>query len=582
MEPLSQGASKSPKADKARRSPKAYKSDLGHKGAKKNAKEKGPKPRKSHTTTTEAAETTAGSVRVDQTATVPKPEEEVSLTGPSADPTCQAVPSLTERRIVAFVGPSSGPTSHDLQTEHAAVPLTSSAEKTEGAADHASLPTSPTGAEEHPVDTAPVFHRRRPSSSGKDEPAPASGTLSEKTRALDALLKAKDPIQPGKRWPTRKPSCVPEKAIAISQPTKERFGGLRDFLGFRSSAASPLKGGELPIKSPQDQIYSNAEGFSMCAFSDDDVRNVHSTFRSSGRIPETIKTTNQTPPRCTSRAAKNTIAIAFAVAAISTVALILLAALLAPSHSGGTAPSMLCSTEDCVMHSRLINARINTSVDPCKDFHAFTCSAWPPSKEIFSFASGTTRDAVVAWYKGFENLLEMSSERYLPAKKALAMYQACMQGKPASQYGRAGMEALKKFMRQRRILWPGEPDLNVNPLGVLLDFAFNWQTPFWFQVQVLQGNSGERNALVLRLGNLITFWSNYHQNLVADEVYYNYLINYFEAFADASDRRPTREEVARMESLHSDVLDRFLDLQTRNRKARNLASCISAPNWASW
>ncbi|XP_075526740.1 endothelin-converting enzyme-like 1 [Dermacentor variabilis] len=108
--------------------------------------------------------------------------------------------------------------------------------------------------------------------------------------------------------------------------------------------------------------------------------------------------------------------------------------------------------------------------------------------------------------------------------------------------------------------------MNVNPLGVLLDFAFNWHTHFWFHVQVLQGNSGQRNTLVLRLGNFITFWYNYHQTLVAYQVYYNYFMNYFEAFADASDRRPTREEVARIESLHSDILNRFLELQTRNKK----------------
>nr|XP_054924801.1 endothelin-converting enzyme 1-like [Dermacentor andersoni] len=287
-----------------------------------------------------------------------------------------------------------------------------------------------------------------------------------------------------------------------------------------------------------------------------------------------MKTTSQTTHRCTSYAAKNTTAIAFAVVTISMVALVLLAALLAPTRRRGEAVIKLCSTEDCVMHSRLIHACTNASVDPCKDFSAFACSAWPLSKEIVSVASGTTREAVVAWYKDFENLLEMSSERYLPAKKALAMYQACMQGKPVGEYRRAGMEALKKFMRQRRIPWPGEPDLNVNPLGVLLDFAFNWRTPFWFHVQVLQVNSGNRNTLVLRLGNFITFWSNHHQSLVADQVYYNYLINYFAAFADASDRRPTKEEVSRMESIHSDVLNQFLDLQTRNRKARKLTSCL--------
>ncbi|XP_037554919.1 neprilysin-2 [Dermacentor silvarum] len=325
--------------------------------------------------------------------------------------------------------------------------------------------------------------------------------------------------------------------------------------------------GESPITPPQVPMQSNVEDFSMCAFPDDDVKHVQTTSQTTGRIRDTIKTTSQMTPRCPSFAAKNITAIAFAVVTMFTLAFMLLAALLAPSRSRGTAVSGLCSTEDCVMHSRLIHHRTNASVDPCKDFQAFACSAWPASKKIVSFASGTTWDALVAWYKGFENLLTMSSERYLPAQKALAMYQACMEGKPAGQERHTGMEALKKFMRQRRIHWPGEPDLNAHPLGVLLDFAFNWQTHFWFHVQVLQGNRGQRNTLVLRLGNFITFWSNYHESLVADQVYYDYLINYFEAFADAGDRRPTREEVARMESLHSDVLNRFVELQTRNKKS---------------
>nr|XP_054924817.1 uncharacterized protein LOC126527728 [Dermacentor andersoni] len=188
MEPLSQGASESPKDHKARRSSKAYKSDVGHKGEKNKARGKGPKHGKHHTTTKEGAETTAATLVAHQAATVPKPEEEVSSAGPPADPTCQSHPSPTHRRVVAFVGPASGPSSHHLQTEHAAVPLASPAERTEGAADHALPPTSPTGVEERPVDTPPVFHRRRPSSIGKHELAPASGTLSAKSRALDAFL----------------------------------------------------------------------------------------------------------------------------------------------------------------------------------------------------------------------------------------------------------------------------------------------------------------------------------------------------------------------------------------------------------
>ncbi|KAH7973571.1 hypothetical protein HPB49_002475 [Dermacentor silvarum] len=567
MEAHSQVPSQSGKDRKARGTSKADRSDVGHKGAKKKAKGKGPKHGKHLTTTSEAAETTTGVLKVDQAATVPKPEEEVPPTRPPAEPTSQSLASSNEKRTVVFVRPASGPSSEDPQTEDAFGNVVSPDEKPEGDADHALPPTLPTAVEEHPVETPPELPRTRPSSNGNEDAAPATGTLSAKSRALAALLKTTDPAKPSKRWRTRKPSSAPEKATVIAHPTKVRFGGLAAFLGLRSSAASSLKTGESPAMAPQVQIQTNVEEISMYAFPDDDVKHVQTTSQTTGRVPEPMKTTSQTTPRCASFAANNATAIAFAVITVFTLSFMLLAALLAPSRSRGTVVPGLCSTEDCIMHSRLIHLRTNASVDPCKNFQAFACSAWPASKEIVSFASGTTWDAVVAWYKGFENLLTMSSERYLPAKKALAMYQACMEGQPLGQARHAGMEALKKFMRQRRIPWPGEPDLNVNPLGVLLDFAFNWQTPFWFHVQVLRGNRGQRNTLVLRLGNFITFWSNYHQSLVADQVYYNYLINYFDAFADASDRRPTREEVARMESLHSDVLHRFLELQTQSKKS---------------
>ncbi|XP_077497808.1 endothelin-converting enzyme 2-like [Amblyomma americanum] len=250
----------------------------------------------------------------------------------------------------------------------------------------------------------------------------------------------------------------------------------------------------------------------------------------------------------------------------------------------------ICRTEDCVIHERLLRQNINGSVDPCEDFSAYACSAWSPSKQFVSYAEATTSDAIEAWFKGFETLLSKGSQLRVAGRKALAMYRACMDAERMGSTDDTGMADLKEFMRQRRIPWPGEPDARASPLGILLDLAFNWQMPFWFHVQVWPDHSGDRNVLMLRSGNFMMFWSNFHMSLMAEHVYYNYYMSYFEAFAGVNESKPTEKEVAKTAAMESDILGRFMEVLIRKNKTpaefplseiERLTPCINSSEWLS-
>ncbi|KAK8760651.1 hypothetical protein V5799_028083 [Amblyomma americanum] len=81
-------------------------------------------------------------------------------------------------------------------------------------------------------------------------------------------------------------------------------------------------------------------------------------------------------------------------------------------------------------------------------------------------------------------------------------------------------------------------------------------------LQVRENHSGNRNALMLRSGNLMVFWSKFQESLIAERVYYNYYMSYFEAFAGVNESKPTEEEVAKTAAMESDILGRLMEARS--------------------
>ncbi|XP_077497839.1 endothelin-converting enzyme-like 1 [Amblyomma americanum] len=85
----------------------------------------------------------------------------------------------------------------------------------------------------------------------------------------------------------------------------------------------------------------------------------------------------------------------------------------------------------------------------------------------------------------------------------------------------------------------------------------------WFKVR--QNHSGNRNALMLRSGNFMMFWSKFQESLIAERVYYKYYRSYFDSFAGVNESNPT-EEVAKTAAMESDILGRFMEVLIRKNK----------------
>ncbi|XP_077497967.1 endothelin-converting enzyme 1-like [Amblyomma americanum] len=384
------------------------------------------------------------------------------------------------------------------------------------------------------------------------------------------------------------PSTPPEAPSVRPAPTPSStlraFEGVVSFFGLRSKGISH-------VPTPQAEPAAKEEDQSVCLLPDEEMKEAKALWQSTCKLQDMMGPTTQTSQHGWQFYLKAHGAwLAFAIGAGLFVAFMLGLSMLARYRNAIVTAQKICRTEDCVIHERLLRQNINGSVDPCQDFSAYACSAWSPSKQFVSYAAATTSDAIEAWFKGFETLLSKGSQLRVTGRKALAMYRACMDAERMGSTDDTGMADLKEFMRERRIPWPGEPDARASPLGILLDLAFNWQTPFWFHVQVWPDHSGDRNVLMLRSGNFMMFWSNFHKSLMAERVYYNYYMSYFEAFAGVNESKPTEEEVAKTAAMESDILGRFMELLIRKNKTpadfslsevERLTPSINSSEWLS-
>ncbi|KAH7940964.1 hypothetical protein HPB49_008436 [Dermacentor silvarum] len=186
---------------------------------------------------------------------------------------------------------------------------------------------------------------------------------------------------------------------------------------------------------------------------------------------------------------------------------LVLGALSILGRTRGASPRRLCLTDDCSAHRSLLSVFLNSSVDPCQDFDAYVC---PQSGASFTEAPavGITRSTLSLmrwrWLNGLRKLLERGKERLLVGgRKALFMYTSCIaQEKEAST-----RDAVTLFMDRLNLRRPIEPTHNGHAFGVLLDLAFNWNAPLWFQVSLLPRDAYHpRRRLLVSPNPLMAEW----------------------------------------------------------------------------
>ncbi|KAL1423791.1 hypothetical protein MTO96_003711 [Rhipicephalus appendiculatus] len=249
------------------------------------------------------------------------------------------------------------------------------------------------------------------------------------------------------------------------------------------------------------------------------------------------------------------------VAAISTfIAFVVGAALILVYWLGSgnrAEEDLFCESDDCRHHEALIGERLNRSIDPCADFSAFVCSAWMASSVYREGSLSTQQDVVGTWSVRFDSLLSPRQVLAEASKKALGMLELC-QNRPNETVA-SGIQALRKFMDERSLSWPIQPNPNVHPIGVLLDLDLNWAMALWFHVRLLPMQSGGKRAMVVSPAASITKQFKFHRKLVYSGAFFDYWRNHYELLAPPGAVPATETESKREEKVQTFVLQELLE-----------------------
>ncbi|KAH9361321.1 hypothetical protein HPB48_006883 [Haemaphysalis longicornis] len=172
-----------------------------------------------------------------------------------------------------------------------------------------------------------------------------------------------------------------------------------------------------------------------------------------------------------------------------------------------------CDTDDCLQHAYMLVAGLNRSLDPCDDFGAFVCSAWFTTS-LYSFSK--QQDRWFNWIRSSGQLLGAErvrrAVRETALAKAISLFHLCLKINVTTS--RDSVKVLREFMVAMRIATPeGAPEAEAHPLDVLIDFAVNWQMPFWFDVCLLK--AGSVTGVLIRPGFYDVFWEEAVEKFIA-------------------------------------------------------------------
>ncbi|KAH9380105.1 hypothetical protein HPB48_019129 [Haemaphysalis longicornis] len=240
------------------------------------------------------------------------------------------------------------------------------------------------------------------------------------------------------------------------------------------------------------------------------------------------------------------------------LAVVLLLHLFSPARShGGEHDRGLCSSQGCLDHAELIDRHVNRSVDPCHDFKAFACSRWTDVADPNGYGTALMSRHMSAWFKDFKEMLENGTKLIAFGVRPLRMFEQCMSDVDEA----SAMKAIKEvqtFMRARQIPWPAPPLAGVEPLGVLLDLAYNWHLGFWFEASHLTATNVENArtwSLLIEPGRFVGARAPQHQTVVRAGAYTTYWNSLRDAFADGSSTtRAGHSKVDELAARETDIL----------------------------
>lgn len=179
-------------------------------------------------------------------------------------------------------------------------------------------------------------------------------------------------------------------------------------------------------------------------------------------------------------------------------------------------PSPFCATDDCFKHGQRLLEYINTSVDPCEDFHGFVCGK--PEFELKNPGTSFRRLS-----ETIENLIMMSTNLKRCNSSALRnigmLYCSCINKRADG----ASVPSFIAFMKDRGVPWPFDPPGNAEPLDVLLDLAINWKVWLWFDLRVISWSRNDTWIVVLGPMNIEAGWWKMTFDTGVTENYANFM-----------------------------------------------------------
>ncbi|XP_077486639.1 neprilysin-1-like [Amblyomma americanum] len=218
-----------------------------------------------------------------------------------------------------------------------------------------------------------------------------------------------------------------------------------------------------------------------------------------------------------------------------------------------------CVTDDCLFHASLLKETRGTKYDPCNDFSAHVCFNWSPPKQredIRDFDTSAMVDMVYSWLLDLSTTLQEGSKAFPVANKALAMLESCMSN--ASTYG-TDLKNFREFLNNLSLPWPNPPRQDVDALGVLVNLAYNWQAPFWFEVRVSLVRKGAfkgRRSIILAPTHLITLYRQQHRAVIREgkDAYFKYWMHFYVAlFGDA--KSANKKRALQTAAIEGDIFD---------------------------
>ncbi|XP_075535207.1 endothelin-converting enzyme 2-like [Dermacentor variabilis] len=229
-----------------------------------------------------------------------------------------------------------------------------------------------------------------------------------------------------------------------------------------------------------------------------------------------------------------------------------------PSRYNVNEVAAVCASEGCIRHARLIAAKVNVSMDPCEDFEAFACSRWTAATEHYDYASAVTSALAGHWFDDFRASMVAGAVQIPTGRRVIAALDSCTAESTSKGFAE-GLKVLKAFMSRLRISWPEESFPKANPLGVLLDMAYNWRLGLWFEAASVHNstNNGERRPLVfLSPGTFVIFWYPYQRSVSA--LNYEDYWNHFYRTIAPDQPQLTTEEITRIASVENGVFSELI------------------------